>query len=308
MNYKIFDAHCDTLTALTESETLSENSRMVRLDMFKKYSGFVQCFAAWINTKEGNLLRQALEVAARFYEETEKNDITPIFSANDLDSVIKNDKNGAILTLEDGAALQGSISVLNMLYKLGFRSLTLTWNGRNELGDGAVGGKNKGLTDFGKKVIGQMNELGMVVDVSHLSERGFWDVAELSSKPFIASHSNAKKICNHPRNLSDEQIMMIIKKGGAVGINLYSVFLNGTNNAFITDVIRHIEHIISLGGENFIGLGTDFDGMDYAAKGIENAEELYKLFNELQKLGYSDDIISKLSYKNFCRVYREILA
>ncbi|MBQ6901648.1 MAG: dipeptidase [Oscillospiraceae bacterium] len=307
-NYRVFDAHCDTMRVVWEkNENLKETSCMVGLNMLKKYSGFTQIFAAWINSKEGNPLAQAVCIADKFYEEISRNQLTPIFDAETLTDVVTGNKLGAILALEDGAALCGDIRVLNMLHKLGFRAVTLTWNGSNELGDGAVDSEGKGLTAFGKDVVRKMNELGMVVDVSHLSERGFWDVIELSSKPIMASHSNARAICDHPRNLSDEQLRALIKNNGAVGINLYNVFLNGTNDASMTDVIRHIEHILSLGGENIIGMGADYDGMDFAAKGIENAGKLCCLFDELSKLGYSDELIEKLTYKNFVRVFSECL-
>lgn len=309
MDYKVFDAHCDTLTELLKKgESLENNSGMIKSSMLKGYRGYVQLFAAWINQNDGNPLAQALRVADKFHNEIPQNGFTVIEDAKTLESVINNDGNGAMLTLEDGIALCGDIGILNMLYKLGFRAITLTWNGSNELGEGALGSDGGGLTDFGKSVVRSMNELGMVVDVSHLSEKGFWDVAKISEKPFIASHSNAKSVCDHPRNLADDQLREIIKRNGAVGINLYNVFLNGTKDADMTDVIKHIEHILSLGGEEVLGIGTDYDGIDAPPKGLENASKLYKLFDELARLGYSDDIIEKITYKNFVRVFAECLS
>lgn len=308
MNHKVFDAHCDTLTELLKkNESLGDNSGMINSKMLKAYSGYIQLFAAWINQNEGNPLAQALRVADKFHDEIPKNGFVAVKDAETLRAVIEKDGYGAILTLEDGVALCGDIGILNMLYKLGFRSITLTWNGSNELGFGALGSDGGGLTAFGKSVVKRMNELGMVVDVSHLSERGFWDVAEISEKPFIASHSNAKTICDHPRNLTDEQLRELIRVGGAVGINLYNVFLNGTKKASMTDVIKHIEHILSLGGEDILGIGTDYDGIDATPKGLEDASKLHKLFDELQKLGYSDGLIEKIAYKNFARVFAECL-
>lgn len=308
VNYKIFDAHCDTLTELLEkNETLSENSGMVRLDMLKGYSGFVQVFAAWIDAEKGNPLLNAIELADKFYEETENNGICVIKDAKTLEETVAKGGIGAILAIEDGIALCGSLRVLNMLYRLGFRLITLTWNGENELGCGAVASSGDGLTDFGKKAVLKMNELGMVVDCSHLSERGFWDLAEISKKPFLASHSNAKRICDHPRNLTDEQIITLIKTGGVMGINLYPEFLNGTQNACVKDVIRHIEHVLSLGGENSLGIGTDFDGIPTTPEGIENTAKLHVLFDEMRKIGYSEDLIEKITYKNFTKVFSECL-
>lgn len=308
MNFKVFDAHCDTLTLLLKNgEALADNPGMVSLKMLRKYRGYIQLFAAYVNQKAGNPLAQAIRVADKFHNEIPQNGFTVIEDAETLRSVTDNDGYGAILTLEDGVALCGDLGILNMLYKLGFRAITLTWNGSNELGEGAVGSDGGGLTDFGKSVVRRMNELGMVVDVSHLSEKGFWDVAEISEKPFIASHSNAKSVCDHARNLTDDQLREIIKCKGAVGINLYAGFLNGTYDATAADAIKHIEHILALGGEDILGIGTDYDGMRFPPKDLENAEKLHKLFDELQKLGYSDELIGKITHKNFERVFAECL-
>ncbi len=308
MNYKIFDAHCDTLNELlTKDETLEKNTGMISTKMMKGYNGYIQVFAAWINRKIPNPLLQAIERADKFYEETKRSGITAIKDKKTLKDVVESSRLGAILAIEDGAALCGSIRVLNMLYSLGFRLITLTWNGMNELGSGAVGGNGGGLSEFGREVIKKMNELGMVIDVSHISEKAFWDTLELSQKPVIASHSNAKAVCDHKRNLSDEQIKALINSGGAMGINLYTDFLNDTKNSKIKDVLNHIEHVLSLGGENALGIGTDFDGISAAAEGLENAEKLYKLFDEMKKIGYSDELIEKITYKNFTRIFMECL-
>ena len=308
MDYKIFDAHCDTLSELLQKgESLKENTGMVNTEMLKKYNGFVQVFAAWIDEKKENPLKQALELNDKFYEETNANKITVIKDKKTLDDVIGKNQTGAILAIEDGRAICGSLRVLNVLHTLGFRLITLTWNGENELGHGAIGSNGGGLTDFGKDVVRKMNELGMVVDISHLSEKGFWDVIEISKKPIIASHSNAKAVCGHPRNLTDEQIKALIKTGGAMGINIYPEFLNNTNEAEVKDVICHIEHILSLGGEDILGIGTDFDGVPCVPKNLENTGSLYNLFEEMKKIGYTEELIEKITYKNMVRVFSECL-
>ena len=164
----------------------------------------------------------------------------------------------------------------------------------------------EGLSQFGEKVVRQMNRLGMAIDVSHLSEKGFWDAAEISEKPFIASHSNAKSICSHKRNLSDEQIKEIINKKGFIGVNFYPPFLTDCDRCGIKDIIKHIEHILSLGGENNIGFGSDFDGVDYLPDGIEGAQDYYKIIDELLKLGYSEKLVRKISCENFINVLTSI--
>ncbi len=305
---KIFDAHCDTLSILADRNQSTLNSAtMVRRDMMDSYEGYIQVFAAFVSPEEHNPLKRAICLSDKFYEEVKNGDFQVITSAKILDDVIKNSKRGAILSIENGNALCGSIEVLNMLYRVGFRAVTLTWNGSNELGYGAVDSEGKGLTDFGKIVVKRMNELGMVIDVSHLSEKGFWDVAMLSTKPFMASHSNASALCNHPRNLSDSQIKALIEKRGVIGINLYPMFLTGTDKADLSDVIRHIEHILALGGEDSLGIGTDFDGISCTPSGLEDASCLYKIFDELSKRGYSTETIQKISYRNFVRLFSKCL-
>ena len=304
---RIFDAHCDTLTYLIDhNTTLAESDGMIRHDMLTKYDGYIQIFAAWIDRRKENSTLEALTIADKFRSETEKYGITPITDRESLLRVHENGGIGAIFAIEDGAALGGREEALNMFHRLGARAITLTWNGENELGKGALGSDGAGLTDFGKAVVRRMNELGMVIDVSHLSERGFYDVAEISDSPFMASHSNAKAVCDHARNLTDDQLRVMIKTGSAVGINLYTEFL-GDKRAGIKDVIRHIEHILALGGKDILGIGTDFDGISKAAKGIESADKLAVLLNELGKLNYPDDLIKKIAYGNYFDLFMKVL-
>ncbi len=305
---KIFDAHCDTLSVLVNNNASITNScGMIRSDMLDSYEGYIQTFAAWLSPDCSNPLRQALILADKFFAEAQAGGFTVIEDRLSLQRVVSQCDKGAILSIENGNALCGSCEVLNMLYRVGFRAITLTWNGSNELGFGAVDSVAGGLTDFGKSVVKRMNELGMVIDVSHLSEKGFWDVEKLSTKPFMASHSNAAALCNHPRNLNDAQIKAVIEKRGVIGINLYPLFLTGTDKADISDVIRHIEHILSLGGEDSLGIGTDFDGISCTPSGLEDVSCLYKIFDEMAKLGYGDSLIQKISYQNFVRLFSQCL-
>lgn len=303
---RIFDAHCDTMCRLLEKgQSLENASGMVSSPMMREYKSYIQVFAAWVDGK--NPLMQAIMLRDKFMTETKNSSLKVIDSRGALEDISTNGGYGAILALENGSALCGSIEMVDVLYRLGFRLITLTWNGSNELGFGAVESNGDGLTPFGKEVVKRMNALGMIIDVSHLSEKGFWDVAECSEMPFVASHSNAKAICNHPRNLSDEQIKEIIYRRGVIGINLYDSFLSDDGNSDINKVIEHIEHIMSLGGENSIGIGTDFDGIPKSAKGLENVSCLRKLANELSILGYSEEQIDKIMYCNFERLFMECI-
>lgn len=298
------DAHCDTISRiLDKKQSLLENDGHVDLKRLNSQGCFIQLYAAWIDPAYepcGSLTR-FIDIADKFYTETEKNGVRVIKNAADVDL------GGAVLSVEGGSALCGRLSVLRMLYKIGVRAITLTWNGRNEIADGIGEGQNAGgLSSFGRAVVGEMNSLGMLIDVSHLSQRGFWDVASLSQQPFIASHSNAKALCGHFRNLADEQITEIIKRNGFIGINFCPDFLN-EGGASITDIIRHIEYIMSLGGGNVLGFGADFDGIDSLPKGIEGVQDMNKVIAELCKLNYSESLINGILYANLHRAIKQIL-
>lgn len=280
---------------------------MVSGEMLAKYRGYVQVFAAWVDEESGDTFSQALNLADKFREEIDKCGFTHIKDSKTLNEVIQNEKIGAILSLEDGAAIGGKIERLYALYNLGFRLITLTWNGVNEIACGVLGNKCGGLTNFGRQVVREMNRLGIVVDLSHISEEGFWDVLALTDKPVIVSHSNSKSLCFNPRNLTDDQVFAIIQSRGVMGISVYSDFLEDSGKADIVSVIRHVEHVLSLGGENNIGIGTDFDGIKKCAKELENAGTLYKIFDEMKRLNYSDELINKISHKNLLRLFTECL-
>lgn len=307
------DAHCDTITTIMKTgEALKSNTRHIDMDRLKKYDSFVQFFAAFISPEQAKMgaLRRALDIIDKLYREIEinKNDIMLCRDYNDIANAIKSRKVAAVLTIEGGEALEGSLAVLRMLYQLGVRAITLTWNYRNQIADGVADSVTKGgLTPFGREVVSEMNRLGMLVDVSHLSESGFWDVISLSSSPIIASHSNAKKICSHSRNLTDEQLLALKKNGGVTGINLCPYFIVNEGKAEIKHVISHIEHIVGLTGEDTLGLGTDFDGIDETPVGLEGVQSFSDLISELLKLNYSEALVNKIAGENFLRVLKTVI-
>jgi membrane dipeptidase len=216
-------------------------------------------------------------------------------------------KISAFLTIEEGATLRGDISNLRNFHRLGVKLITLTWNFPNEIGYPNVMPEHqvKGLAPFGFQVIDEMNNLNMIIDVSHLSDGGFYDVARYSRAPFVASHSNARAITNNPRNLDDNMIRLLASKGGVMGINFYGHFLGGDEFSRIDDMIRHIKHIKKVGGIDVLSLGSDFDGIDSTLE-IENIGEIHKLIYALQKNNFTDDEIDKILYKNTLRVLKEI--
>lgn len=309
----IVDAHCDTITRIMEVDaTLYKNNCHVDIERLKGLGSYVQFFAAFIDPSFSHAytLKRAMQIIDRFYKEVEtyKDDIMLCCNYNDIEIATSQNKVAAMLSIEGGEALQGDLSALRMFYRLGVRSICLTWNYRNEIADGvkdaSTGG---GLTPFGRRVIKEMNALGMLVDLSHISERGFWDVLETSSSPVIVSHSNAKKLCSHIRNLTDDQILAVKQNGGVIGINLYPEFLNDSGEAELKDIINHIEHIISLTGPDHIGLGADFDGIEKVPAGINGVENIDRIFSELGRLNYAQANIEKLAGGNFIRLIKGIL-
>ena len=188
------------------------------------------------------------------------------------------------------------------------RLLTLSWNYPNEIGypNCKKQYQIQGLTEFGQQVVHEMNELGMIIDVSHLSDQGFYDVANLSKKPFIASHSNARAILDHGRNLTDDMIRQLAEKGGIMGINFYGSFLNPSGESKVDDMVAHMKHIYNIGGIDVLAIGTDFDGIECSLE-IANIGEIHKLMDALMKSGFTAAEIDKIFYKNSLRVMQECL-
>ncbi len=318
----IVDAHCDTLTkTMSTGEGLYKNS--CHLDISRLTVGHprVQFFAAFLERPFDKCcaVKRILEIIDAFYREMDKNRQRAALCLNygDIVKAAGEKKLACILSIEGGEALEGELSLLRIYYRLGVRCMGLTWNKRNQIADGVDDGDSGGgLTPFGRKVVREMEALGMIVDVSHLSERGFWDVIETARRPVIASHSNAMKLCPHRRNLKDDQIAALAGTGGVIGVNLYHGFLRQEGKAGIWDVIRHIEYIAGIAGLEHVGLGSDFDGdvgsrdwgqTPFLPEGIRGAEDMEKIFEELARLNYSQAQIEAVAGLNFLRVIREVL-
>ena len=307
--YKISDTHCDTASVLLDfNESLCENNRMVSVSAMKEYKSYIQFFAAFVSKDFGNPMKRAVEILDKAKEEIKKNNINLILNSDDLVKTVENNSLGGILAIEDARALCGSLSAVRFFYDYGVRALTLAWNDDNEVTAGVANEeKSAGLTDFGIEVVQEMNRLGMIVDVSHITEKGFWDVLSVSKKPVMASHSNCYSVCNHRRNLKDEQIKALIKSGGIMGINIYPLFLeNNPQKANIKSGIRHIDHTLSWGAYDNICLGSDFDGIDTTTADITDASCYIKII-EAMKEKYSDELIDKITHKNFIEFHKKCL-
>ncbi|MGF7398805.1 dipeptidase [Thermoanaerobacterium thermosaccharolyticum] len=310
----IVDFHCDTLYLIEkDNRDITKKNDKGHIDLIRLDEGMVhlQVFATFIEPEyvRKDAATKTLKMIDKLYQLMEKTDkIKLILSGKDVEEAKNESKIGALLSIEGGEALEGDLALLRMFYKLGVRAMTLTWSLRNDLGDGILGSSDYGLTSFGKDVIKEMNRLGMIVDVSHLNERGFWDAINICEKPLIASHSDCKALCRHPRNLSDEQIKAIADKGGVIGINFCPNFLRDDDNASIEDVLDHIEHIVNLVGINHVGFGSDFDGIEKTPLGLDDVASFPKILDGLKKRGFSDDEINSISHDNFERIIKEILS
>lgn len=231
-------------------------------------------------------------------------------SIRDLERAKREKSSLALLTVEEGGILNGSLERLKELYQNGIRLITLTWNYEN-----CIGYPNsrhpeimqRGLKPFGTQVVEVMNEKGIIVDVSHLSDGGFWDCIRQSSKPIVASHSNARALCPHPRNLSDEMLHALGEKGGVAGLNFYPQFLKRDHPAEIADIVRHGMYILRKAGEDAVALGTDFDGFEAGQDWLHGIEEVGTLWETLKKAGMTERQLEKLQYRNVERVLTEIL-
>lgn len=317
---KIIDLHCDTISKIFNSKddiNLHENDFCVDIKKLKKGDSLAQFFAMYIyknlnlnNSAYASLYEYTLAMIDRFFLEIKKNDeeIGLARNSRELRENQKVDKISAFLTIEEGGIIKKDLSKLRNLYRLGVRLVTLTWNFPNSIGYPNCKDKyrGKGLTDFGKEAVKEMNRLGMIIDVSHLSDAGFNDVAAISTKPFIASHSNAREIRNHPRNLTDEMIKTLSSCGGIMGINFSADFLDGSKISRISSIIKHIKHIRDVGGIEIISLGSDFDGISCDLE-IQDFSQIGKLIDSLFSEGFTTEEVEKICYRNAIRVIREAM-
>lgn len=298
---KLFDLHCDTLyRAFFENGGLFNNDFHISFDRIDSIEPYIQCMAVWVpdEFRNKNAIQLFENCRKKLNDELKDTNIKIIRSQDDIIEVESKKGKGVVLTVEGGAVLGGKLENVDYLAECGVKIMALTWNGNCELGDGIGVEGAKGLTDFGKSVIAKMEQNSIVVDVSHSSVPMFYDVAELSTKPFCATHSNSKQICPHRRNLTDEQFSIIKDKGGIVGLNLSRGFLReDEDKACMLDVLRHAEHFLSLGGEKTLAIGTDFDGTDIPIDmtGIESMNKLYELF---LKHNYNEKLLEDIFFNN----------
>lgn len=309
---KFIDLHCDTAgRILYENLNLKNKLCKVNIKNLKKGGNLGQVFAFFVDKKLNNdSYDEFMNLYSRFMREIKENsdEIEIVKNTKELFLAESCNKIGAFLSIEGGEAIKGNINILKKVYELGIRILTITWNYINELGYPNVEftHKDKGLTEKGIEVIEECEELGIIPDASHLSDSGFYDLVRICKKPFIVSHSNARFVTNHPRNLSDDMIKLLSGKGGIMGINFCSDFLGRKSISSIDEMICHIKHIRNIGGIDVLAIGSDFDGIKNEVE-IENSSEFNKLYYALKKNNFKESEIEKIFYKNVLRVFEETL-
>lgn len=309
---KIIDTHCDALMKLqlgkrkqfnfngpfdyTTSDEIETNFNRLSLGKVQ-----VQFFAIFIepDVPSDEKWQHALEQVDIFFTEVlgKNPEIKHIKKWNDLD-LLKEGEIGAVLALEGADPIGNDLMKLRQLYRLGIMSIGLTWNYANYCADGVLEPRGAGLTLLGKEIIKLNNDNYVFSDVSHASVQGFWDILEIAEYP-IATHSNAQAICDHPRNLNDDQIKGMFQKNGLIHVVFNPPFITKDKEvATIPDLIRHIDYLCSLGGVEQIGFGSDFDGITTFVSDLENSSTYQNLINELLKY-YSEDEVRGFAYQNF---------
>lgn len=315
---KRIDLHCDTVTMLRGRETLEKSHCCVNLGNLRSSGTAVQCFAAFIPTGYyPRPLRERL-VADRFahiyrrYQamlQSHPDTLRAIRSSADIDFCLKNDRIGCLLTLEDGGILGKDIHAVQDFYEKGVRLVTLTWNTENLIGYPRSSDPVKmqrGLKPYGFAVVEELERLGIAVDVSHLSDGGFRDVLRVCKKPVVASHSNARAVWDHPRNLTDDMIRAVADSGGVIGLNFGGEFLGPGRGNRAEYIVRHAQHILRVGGENVLALGSDFDGIS-GKNEIASPDGCTTLLRAFQAQNIPDRIIEKIWWENAGRVLRTLL-
>lgn len=304
------DLHCDTASRLLyENLKLNESICKVDIEKLKKAKAKAQVFAHFIelNIVE-NPYTEFINMYNNFISEIKENEdtIEIVRNLKELETVNSKGKIGAFLSIEEGEVLEGKVERVKELYDMGIRFITLTWNFKNSIGYPNVGYKYKdyGLTEKGKEIVLEMERLGIIPDCSHLSDGGFYDLVDICKKPFIATHSNARKVTDHSRNLTDDMIVRLAEKGGVMGLNFCAPFLGSEKVPSINSMIQHIKHTKNVGGIDVLALGTDFDGIGNEVE-IENIGEIGRLRDALLKENFTNSEIDKIFYGNIKRVLKE---
>ena len=323
---QFIDMHCDSLMqllTLNQKEADLKDSAVTSVDFTRMKAGgqLAQFFAVFLPPQEGFRMlnitplpdEEYIKTLASFlFQNVKKHQdlICMAYNGEDVERNLSAGKMSAVLTMEEGRAVDGKLENLKRFYDMGFRALSLTWNFPNCFGSPNSREEKimrAGLTPFGREAVSYMQELGMLVDVSHLSEGGFYDVADICKKPFAATHSNCTALCPHPRNLTDDQIRVLGNAGGVTGINFAPEFLNEDMTSKTSTAPRmamHARHIADVGGVECVGIGSDLDGI-FGNLEISDCSKMQLLADALEKEGFTGSEIEKIFYRNVLRVMKD---
>lgn len=307
--FPVFDLHCDTAVELSrQKKSFVSNDLQLDLERAERLLTHHQFYAfCCVYDRKGRPLPQP-EAEARFYSEV--SDFYSQLSGNadrvrlcrnveDLIAAAKDGKQGAFLSLEGPEVIDCDPERLEELKELGFLMTTLTWNYPNALA--GPRGSDQGLTEQGRAFVRRAQELGILIDVSHLSDKAFWDLVKITTAPIVASHSNSRAVCGNPRNLTDEQFKVICNLGGLVGLNLYSPFLKREGRADFSDFKRHMDHFLELGGKHHLALGGDLDGCELLPAGFAGIESYNDLGRWLMQQGVEELTVNNVFNNNAVR-------
>lgn len=294
----IADTHCDTLYAMARHPG---EKLMITPELLRQGGVTLQTLALWTGPKGADADALAEEELAQL----------PRLTAAGLRQVddpaqAKEGECCFMLSIEGGELFQGDIASVQRWRERGVRMAAISWNNPTRIAQPAKSGSREGLSDYGVQVIREMQRVGMAVDVSHLNEAGYWDLFRKGDRPPMASHSCVRSLCDHFRNLTDEQLRAMIQNGGYVGVNFYPHFLSRDGQATVRTVAEHIDYICQMGGEKIVGFGSDFDGIEVCPDGLENAGQIPALLEELRRMGYSEDAVAGVAGGNLRDYFQRI--
>lgn len=303
----VVDAHCDTISlVLDDGLAFATGDTRAQIDLPRLRAAGVglQVLACWNEPEYAHhsAFVRCMAKIGTFHQLARREGLRLVTTPAGLDSTAL----GFVLSLEDAAPCMGSVVHLEALYAAGVRMIGLTWNGRNELADGVgVSPKPGGLTEAGRTLVAHMEELGIVVDLAHVSPPSFWDVLDVATGPVAVSHANARGVHEHRRNLTDEQIRAIAERGGVIGVTYVPAFLSPQPSS-VADVVRHIGHMVRVGGIGVVGLGSDFDGIAAPPAGLEHVGCLPNLTAALLEAGFSESDVRAMLRENWLRVFKAV--
>lgn len=309
MKIPLFDCHCDAAFELyMNRKKLLQNEGHVDLLRAERYEPYAQFFAIWgVPEYAGGIDYSTLfkNIYDYFMIELSENQhrILPCTTGNEAIAAANDGKAAAFFSIEGAELIGCDIGKIEEAYALGIRMINLTWNYQNELAGSCALGCDRGLTDKGKEFVRHAQKLGVIIDVSHLSEPAFWDVMNITQAPVVASHSNSKAVCPNARNLTDDQFRAIAQTGGVAGINLYAPFL-AEDRATMDDILRHMDHFLSLCGEGAVAIGGDLDGCDTLPEGMRGIEDMDVVYRAMLNFGFGEKLTQDIFYYNMMRVVK----